>query len=88
MFEHFVLAASVEILVHLLGFVVVTIEKPGTKYNWDYPKIGILSIALSYAFFVGLNPCWPTESALMWGLGFSKFTRLGIRYIRAKLLMF
>jgi hypothetical protein len=84
MFEHFLYAAGTEILAHVLGYYVATVEHPGLKYNWCYAKCGVLSLLLSATWFIGVNPDWPIEAALMWGLGFNKFLRCGIRYASAK----
>jgi len=84
MFEHFLYAASTEILAHVLGYYVATIEKPGLKYDWCYAKCGVISLSLSAILFVWIDPNWPLESALMWGLGFNKFLRCFIRWAKAK----
>jgi len=87
MFEHFLYAAATELLAHLLGYYVATVENPGISYNWCYAKCGILSLSLSAILFVWIDPNWPLEAALMWGLGFNKFLRCGIRWANAKGLL-
>lgn len=84
MFEHFLYSAGTEIISHIAGWKLKKIEKPGVKYDWTYAHIGGFSLLISLLFFCYIDPEWPIEAAMAWGIGFNRVLSYLYRCGKAK----